>query len=206
MFSHVLMLDVEALGLHGEGFAWATVLTDQTGTRLDERVALGSYHEAYAKEQTRLAKGAITVRQLHLEEDRQWMEKHVLPALETSPSTCHAFQKQDLYPLKKLRRLFLDYWKELKHRYPGIVLAADCPFPVEAAFLLQAFHDNPQFLGYSPYPLLDVGTVKAAFREDPLSLDHRREDELPVHHPLHDARQSSRIFHELMNRRWENKG
>ena len=43
-------------------------------------------------------------------------------------------------------------------------------------------------------PLYDLASVLLARGEDPLRRSARLTEELPAHHPLHDARQSARLF------------
>lgn len=85
-------------------------------------------------------------------------------------------------------------WKE-----KGAWLAADCAWPVEAAFLLrwvQALFPQREWQG--PYPLIDIGSVAFAKGVDPLKTHDRLPSELPAHNPLHDARQSARLLHSLL--------
>ena len=115
---HFLTLDVESVGLLGEGFAWATVLTDATGKRIEERYCLGSYVDA-----------------LGSHADLQWVKANVLPAL----GTMEEVQAVHLPSPRAARLAFLEAWAETKKRFPETVLVADCPFPVEAHFLIQAW-------------------------------------------------------------------
>lgn len=73
-------------------------------------------------------------------------------------------------------------------------IIADCPFPVEANFLLDVQKHNPDAF-VSPYPLYDVASILAGLGRNPLELYERKENE-PLHHPLGDARQSARILYE----------
>lgn len=174
---HFLTLDVESVGLLGEGFAWATVLTDATGKRIEERYCLGSYVDA-----------------LGSHADLQWVKANVLPAL----GTMEEVQAVHLPSPRAARLAFLEAWAETKKRFPETVLVADCPFPVEAHFLIQAFWDNPEYKSLSPYPFLDVASLITSAGGDPLGNLPRENDELPAHHPLHDARQSSRLLHTVL--------
>jgi len=76
---------------------------------------------------------------------------------------------------------------------PSLVLVADVSFPVETNFLQKAVVENN---GYerSPYPLIDISSILLARFKDPVGYFPRIEEEIPAHNPLHDARQSGRIF------------
>ena len=62
----------------------------------------------------------------------------------------------------------------------------------------RAFWDNPEYKSLSPYPFLDVASLITSAGGDPLGNLPRENDELPAHHPLHDARQSSRLLHTVL--------
>jgi hypothetical protein len=82
---------------------------------------------------------------------------------------------------------FYESWLRWKDR---AVMVADCPWPVEAKFLL-ACH---RLYGFGVYPLIDVASVVLAAGGDPTATFDRHENELPKHDPLADARQSARVF------------
>lgn len=70
----------------------------------------------------------------------------------------------------------------------------DCGYPIEANIFFQAikpFEKTCQFTG--PYPLHEVDT--ALLLAGMNRIDYPRiENELPVHHPLKDARYAARLF------------
>lgn len=97
----------------------------------------------------------------------------------------------------QVRRAFWRAWEQA--RGMGAVMAADCPWPVEARFLLDCIADEPGRAADGPYPLIDVASVRLAAGLDPLGTEPRRPEELPVHDPLADARQSARLLIEALD-------
>lgn len=112
-------------------------------------------------------------------EDRKWVL-----------ANCHWRENCDTPRL--VRDRFWKHWDSA--RDAGITLVADCPWPVEATFLNACIADDPTRAGKGPYPFLDVATVVHQCGGDPTGTFSRRENELPEHSPLADARQSARIF------------
>ena len=96
-----------------------------------------------------------------------------------------------------LRSLFWGDWTYWRQK--GAVLACDCAWPVEAKFLLECVRDDHWRSSVAPYPLLDVSGFILAAGGDPTACFNRRENELPAHHPLRDARQSARLLLEALN-------
>jgi len=106
---------------------------------------------------------------------REWMK-------ENCPSV--AVTKRNL---AALHSQFVCDWIHWKVR--GAVMVADCPWPVEARFLIACE------LGFDgPYPLIDVGSVVLAAGGNPVGEFDRLPNELPKHDPLCDARQSARLL------------
>lgn len=89
---------------------------------------------------------------------------------------------------------FLEDWHHWKAK--GAVMVADCPWPVEARFLLDCMWCSMD----GPYPLIDVGSVVLAAGGDPVGTFDRKDNELPKHDPLCDARQSARILIQHLKR------
>jgi hypothetical protein len=115
----------------------------------------------------------------------KWVEAHVPDLLVTHPNT-HA-----------LRSSFWHLWQEWQKT--GALLVADCAWPVEARFLLACVDDDPETRTWQgPYPLHDLASIRLAAGLDPLASELRREDELPLHNPLADARQSARLLVEAL--------
>jgi len=175
-------LDVESVGLFGRPFAAGWVVVDETGQELEQG------YLAYAVDL--------------LAETDQWIIDNVMPALPLLPKSetvwdVHRTSRAhyancscdyDLY------RRFWTSWTEAKQRYPGVVMVADCPWPVEANFLLRCWQEIGFDMQDSVYPLIDVASVVLAAGGDPLGSFERLPNELPQHHPTADARQSARIL------------
>lgn len=163
-----MVLDVESIGLHGEGFAVAFAVCD---TRTGQSLAEGLW--ACAPE---AAQGSA--------DDRAWVRQHV-PDL---PVNCQNPQQ--------VRQRFWADW--LHWRAQNAWLVADCAWPVESNFLSACVQDAPAqeaFLG--PFPLIDVATCLALWPGPVPDFSVRQSDELPLHDPRADVRQSLRILHWL---------
>lgn len=128
--------------------------------------------------------GSIHASGSHL--GRDWVCKNVI---------IPQFNSEDPY---EVRNGFWQRWQYYRDR--GFLLAADCPWPVEARFLIQCVNDDPhlrEWLG--PYPLIDIASIRFAIGLHPLASEKRLEDELPIHNPLADAKQSARLLFEALN-------
>jgi hypothetical protein len=160
-----MVFDVESVGLHGEGYAVGYVVVDTDGNELDSRMF--SCHPNAAASDF---------------DGRKWVETNA-PILRES----HASPWQ-------VRNAFWRTW--LEWRAKQAVLVADCTWPVEARFLLACIGDDPVGREWQgPYPFHDVATMRLAKGLDPLAKEERLHDnELPVHDPLADARQSARLW------------
>lgn len=174
--THVVVFDVEAVGLHGVGFAFGACIVDLRACAIvDERCAQTDAHASMGTKQ-----------------GFAWISTNVLPALRKMPG--HKCQTPT-----DVRALFWDgVWENARVRYGDkVLLAADCAWPVEARFLAACVDDNFSALQSEenprywrgPYPLIDIATLLAAVPEKP---PERAADELPEHHPLMDARHSAR--------------
>lgn len=171
-----MVFDVESIGLHGEGFAVGYVVIDRGGTVLEERT--------YACDPDTAA---------GLPKDRRWVDANV-PRL-AHPEASHPTSTPTSVRAEFWYRWL--YWKEI-----GAVLVADCCWPVEARFLAACVEDcRPQRDWEGPYPLHDLASVMLALGRDPTATHARLPNELPAHHPLHDARQSARLLLEALSTR-----
>ena len=167
--SILMTIDVESIGLFGEAFAVAYVVTDTAGTLLDEGLfACDPYRAA--------GTGA----------NRRWVLENV-PAIEATH-----------YDPRQVREAFWLSWITWRER--GAVMFAECSFPVESKFLTDCVTDSPsdrEYLG--PYPLHDIASLLLASGRNPLDTYDRLPSEVPAHHPLCDARQSSRLLLECLS-------
>lgn len=162
-----MVIDVESVGLHGEGFAVGWVVLDEQGKQISSDLL---YAPAYA------ARGTV--------EDREWIEANVLPTL--PEANCDTTWN--------VRQQFWAAWMALKAEGP-IQMWADCAWPVEANFLAACVADDPTKRNWEgPYPLHDVATLLRAAGLDPLATYPRLPSEEPAHNPLADARQSAHLL------------
>lgn len=158
-----IVIDAESIGLHGEAFAVAWVVVNRAGETLDEGCMACDPDQC-----------------LGTDDNRLWVAENVPPLDVTSPTPQH------------LRNSFWLVWRHWADR--GAVLVADCAWPVEAGFLSACVRLNSRERErQGPYPLYDLGSVLlAASGFDALAVTERLPDEMPMHHPLMDARQSAR--------------
>lgn len=112
--------------------------------------------------------------------DRMWVRENV-PPIKVTYST----QRQ-------VRDKFWSIWEGWRDK--GAVLAADCVWPVEANFITACIEDVQSRREQGPYPIHEIASVLLAAGIDPLKTRKRYASELPVHHPLADARQSARLL------------
>ena len=158
----MLVLDVESIGLHGEGFAFGYLVMDGAGRRL---------HEELFASQPAWFQGT--------KEDRAWVRENV-PELQTralSPRELRTRLWKHLTHWKgRGAQLFADCAWPVEAR---MLLAAVDDAPTARCWA-------------GPYPLQEVASVLWAAGMDPLADVPRLADELPAHNPLHDARHSAR--------------
>lgn len=166
-----MVMDVESVGLHGEGFAVAWVVVDRSGAT----VASAAY-------------SCPTDAATGLPEARLWVGEHV-----TVPQV--GFSRSP----SMIRHAFWDAWAYAQKQ--GATLWADCCWPVEARFLAACVDDRLEERQWEgPYPLHDIATLRLAAGFDPLATVDRLPGELPAHNPLADARQSARLLIEALNK------
>lgn len=164
-----MVFDVESVGLHGEGFAVGLVLVDRSGNELLARRYVCN---------PALARGSVV--------GRAWVADHIPPLVVNCQKPEH------------VRSAFWADWVVAKAR--GAVLVGDCAWPVEARFLAACVDDDPAEREWQgPYPLHDVASAMRMGGRDPLATYERLPNELPEHDPLADARQSARLWLEMLN-------
>jgi len=158
--------------------------------------SIGLHGEGFAvgwvvvtREGQRLAEGVMAcdpARCIGTDENHQWAADNV-------PRLVYAFN----HP-RALRTAFWAEWRRWSDR--GAQLVADCAWPVEARFLAACVDDDETREWQGPYPLHDLASVLLSCGRNPLETVARRDDELPAHHPLNDARQSARVLVECLTR------
>lgn len=165
------VFDVESIGLHGEGYAVGWVVVDATHKELDRGMTACVMADAQGSDS-----------------DRKWVENNI-PLL---PATVRN--------IRELREVFWAAWTQWKER--GALMAADCGWPVETNLLSACVADDPQTRKWSgPYPFIEISTLLLSRGKDPLGTYPRLPGELPIHHPLADARQSARLLLEALHPR-----
>jgi hypothetical protein len=166
---HWFIIDVESVGLHGEAFAVAWQVFDTNADPLPFR------NGAWASFDPNYAKGT--------DPDRKWVEKNV-PDLKPYEGS-----------MRGIRERFWLEWEDVKKEFPGIVMAAECAWPVEANFLNQCIADDPiKRCWTGPYPLHDIASIMLAAGMDPMATYSREHEDLslyPPHHPLGDVKHSA---------------
>lgn len=169
----ILSSDVEANGLHGEGFAVGGVLLERATGQIVERF---------------YARCPI------VGEVDPWVRENVLPRL---TSDADAESHDDAKSMRD------DYWNWLISRTndvsPSTIVVMDCGWPVEANFLSACVRDNSPTRDFGgPYPVHEVATLLLAAKLDPkgsyaaqvLSADELKNHH--AHHPVDDALVSGR--------------
>lgn len=171
-----IFFDVECRGLYGEAFSFGMVLTTDDGSVVREWEHGCNYYEA-----------EFGVRAGKAEAD-PWLLEHVIP-----------HQRQpDCNDPGHLQAVFVACLKTAHELGEKIQLVADVAFPCETNFLNRCFMAFKERQAFAPYPLLDLSTLLLAKGYDPVGTFERRENELPAHNPLNDARQTARIWFQLV--------
>ncbi len=116
----------------------------------------------------------------------------------TNPDNC--FGSLDDRAWVKEHEVRDKFWaKWIEWRDKGAWLAADCNWPVETSFMSYCVSMDKESRRWNgPYPFIDIGSVLFGAALDPLATHNRRENELPKHNPLADARQSARLLNEVL--------
>jgi hypothetical protein len=171
------VFDVESIGLHGEGYAVGGGVYQSDGTIHGE--FLFSCPPSEARGETK---------------NRAWVEKNIPPLAITHPIP------------EGVRR---EFWRRLKRereKHPGLIICAECLWPVESRFIAQCISDDQHCREFEgPYPFHDIASILLAAGMDPLGTYDRETDELPNHNPLCDARQSARLMRQALREIEANK-
>lgn len=170
----IFSIDAETIGLYGEPFAIGYTVTNLEGKELENGY---------------LACPPLKAKGNHL--NREWVQINVIPHLpvETTYDSPTA-----------LCEAIYQVWMRIKGEYKEVLAIADCLYPVEASLFSKMMLINEQERQWTgPYPLHEVATallIAGINRNDYPPLP----EELPEHHPVHDARYSSRLFLIAMNK------
>jgi hypothetical protein len=161
-----MVFDVESVGLHGEGFAVGWVVVNGDGKEIQ-------YGLSWCPPTADMGDDV----------GLDWVS-HNVPELPSNFSRG---------TVQEVRKCFWEQWSRWKER--GAVLVADCAWPVEARFLAACVDDSKGEREWQgPYPLHELASIFSATGKNPLEKFERRENELPKHNPLADARQSARLL------------
>ena len=165
-----MVFDVESIGLHGEGFAVAWVVTDAQGARKAEGVAACDPMKAAGRD-----------------EDRAWVAANVPPLPQTHDAP------------RAVREAFWAVWELWRDQGAVLVADCAWPVETNfLSACVRDDPDARTWKG--PYPLYDLSSIIMANGGDPLATGSRLPDELPAHDPLADARQSARVLVQSLSR------
>ena len=179
------IFDVESVGLYGEGFAVAG------GVYIDgiPYVSGGTPWEFQFSCPPEAAEGAP--------ENLEWVKTHV-----------QLFRQHTADNPRAVRHQFWQQWERAKAEHPGILMAGECIYPVEASFVVSCVKDHLRERGWEgPYPMMEIASFMSAAGMDPMEKYLRDPQEEPEHNPLADARLSARLLAEALRTlyRWRNK-
>jgi len=181
MLKHFFSFDVESAGILGVAFAVGWVVVNENGTELEDGYL------------------ACPLDPRVPAHDLQWVQEHVLPTLPVFQHDSPLPSYANCEGVIAMTGRFWDAWLEAKQKYADLVMVTDCPFPVEAKFLFGAVVARKLAMNDLPYPVIDVSSVLLAADRDPTGAYERKENEMPAHNPVHDARQSARLLIETLN-------
>jgi hypothetical protein len=161
---NLMVMDVESIGLHGQGFcvAWA-VVNPHSGELLEEGYI-----------------GCPSFKALGTDEGREWVFHNVDPHL--PPPNADS--------VEEVCNRFWDVWMKWRG---STELYAQCGWPVEARFLIACVDLDLANRGWKgPFPLRDIADYTDAVAREVES--GRLPNELPAHNPINDVRRSARIL------------
>ena len=192
------VFDVESIGLHGVDFAVGYVIFDK-----GEEVEAGWW-----------SRGLADDRSLGTMEDIAWCYDNIPDEVRhPSDPAFHRIRFWDIYMRERGVPIFRNVARpgvieDGPHATSKTYFWADCAWPVEARFFAAMIDDarrwptdqpdegdgvlRPSPRNWQgPYPLHEIATLRAlvgSLLPDPVYLP----DELPIHHPMMDARRSAR--------------
>ncbi len=164
--SPIFALDIESIGLHGEGFAVGYVVTDAHGSELEAGGFACPPAAAYGTE-----------------DDRLWVSQNVPAMIATHATPC------------ELRAAFWQRWLHWSEQGAMMLANCAWPVEARFLAACVDDH-GAAARWQGPYPLLDVSSLAAALGLDPRAAVERNASELPAHDPLADARHCARLWRE----------
>ena len=159
-------LDIESIGLHGEGFAVGYTVVDSLGCEI-EATLFACPPDA--------AQGA--------QSDRAWVMQNVPTLIET-----HATPRA-------VRAAFWQRWLHWSALDARMVADCGWPVEARFLAACVDDHGAAAHW-QGPYPLFDVSSLAAARALDPRAAVERKTNEQPAHNPLADARMCARLWRE----------
>jgi hypothetical protein len=170
-----MVIDVESMGLYGEGFAVATVIYDRLNKEFLEKRLIVCPHDTATN-------GHYT------KSDYEWIEANVIPYLVEDDD------RIDLDSPREVRDTWYHHY-QMDKLYCGpenisitdnLSVWADCGYPVESNFLRQVAIENLRDRSWlMPYPLNEIATVRALVGLHPTaSYDLPKEQQ---HNPLSEC-------------------
>ena len=159
-----MVLDVESVGLHGEGFAVGFVVVNGYGVEIQSGLMACERNETFGSPSS-----------------MEWCDANIpdLPITHSCP--------------KDVREAFWAQWICWKERGAILVADCAWPVEARFLIAcVDERMDSREWLG--PYPLHDLASVLLAKGKNPTATFDRLPNELPAHNPLNDARQSARIL------------
>lgn len=164
------VIDVESIGLHGQGYAVAGGIYGLDGSRSDEfcfsfpsRIAIGD------------------------QSDRDWVRSNVPEIAETHELPWEMYED------------FWELWLAAKAKGAVMAADCLWPVEARFVnAVVDEKPEERKWEG--PYPFVEISSYLAAAGMDPLGTYDRLEDELPKHDPLGDVRQSARLLVQAVNK------
>lgn len=164
----IFSIDAESIGLYGEHFAVGYAVTDFKGNELEHGLLSCPQQSARG-----------------LDSNREWVLANVIPHLPTETT--------DENP-NALKEKTYQVWMRINQQYEKVTAIADCMYPVETSLFSKMITNNESEREWTgPYPFHEVATALLIAGIDRNDYP-RLPKELPEHHPVNDARYSSRLF------------
>ncbi len=190
-WKYLMSLDVEAIGLHGEGWAVGFVVYDAAHFVLSTVMPTPVEMTLIFCKPER-ARGTL--------EDHEWVKANCKISGVKSEHTQSANPSFRISEVSHPAGVRSDFW----NRYRGwqkkannkLATIGDTVWPVETNFFSACIEDkSPLETWTGPYPLLDLRTIVQVFDN---RSDARLPSELPEHDPVNDALYSARRLWEAM--------
>ena len=163
-----MVIDVESIGLHGQGFAVAWVVVKRDGECLEQ---------GYLACDPALCEGP--------DESRLWVAENVPPLVKTCNDRAQLLNE------------FWEVWRSWADEGAVMVADCGWPVETNfLSDCVKQDPVGREWTG--PYPLYVLASICLVFGLDPTATRARLADEMPAHHPLMDARQTARQLLEVV--------